>query len=74
MRELLAFNKVELLPWDVIPGCMKHNLKDHLPSSPELALYDGIASLTLAGDAAFPDLLSIYDNDPRFQATSEILD
>ena len=52
VRELLAFNKIELLPWDVIPGCMTHELDDPLPEGDELALYDGIASLALAGDAA----------------------
>jgi hypothetical protein len=67
VRELLAFNKIELLPWDVIPGCMTHNLDDPMSAGAELALYDGVASLTLAGDAAFPELRAIYENDPRFR-------
>jgi hypothetical protein len=73
IRELLAFNKIELLPWDVIPGCMTHNLEDPLAEGSELALYDGIAALTLAGDASFTQLRAIYEADARFQATSEIL-
>jgi hypothetical protein len=73
VRELLAFNKIELLPWDLIPGCMTHDLDDPLPAGAELALYDAIAALTLAGDSVFPALRAIYDRDMRFQATPEIL-
>jgi hypothetical protein len=72
VRELLAFNKIELLPWDVLPGCMSHELDDPLPTGAELALCDGFAALTLAGDAAFPELRAIFEGDPRFQAPSEI--
>jgi hypothetical protein len=74
VRELLAFNKIELLPWDLIPDCMTHELDDPLPEGPELAFYDGIAALTLAGDLAFPELRAAYENDPRFQVTPEILE
>jgi hypothetical protein len=73
VRELLAFNKVEILPWDMIPGCMTHELDDPLPAGAELALYDGIAALTLAGDAAFPTLRDIVEQDDRFQVPAEIL-
>jgi hypothetical protein len=73
IRELLAFNKIELLPWDFIPGCMTHEMVDPLPDGQELAFYDGIAALTLAGDLAFPELRAIYESDSRFQATPEIL-
>ena len=73
VRDLLAFNKVEILPWDIIPGCMAHDLSAPLATGSELALYDGVAALTMAGDCAFPKLRAIYDNDPRFQATSEII-
>jgi hypothetical protein len=73
VRELLSFNKIELLPWDIIPGCMTHNLEDPLAEGSELSFYDGIAALTLAGDLAFDDLLAIYKKDARFHATSEIL-
>jgi hypothetical protein len=71
VRELLAFNKIELLPWDIIPGCMTHNLEDPLPENPELSFYDGIAALTLAGDLAFDELRAIYEKDTRFHPTDE---
>ncbi|MFN2150914.1 MAG: transglutaminase-like domain-containing protein [Anaerolineales bacterium] len=72
IRELLAFNKIELLPWDYLPNCMTHQLEDPLPETTELAWYDGIAALTLAGDAAFPELRAIFEADPRFQLPAEI--
>jgi hypothetical protein len=73
VRELLAFNKIELLPWDMIPDCMTHDLEDPLPEGAELAFYDGIANLTSAGDYAFDGLRAIYQGDPRFQVPDEIL-
>ena len=73
IRELLAFNKIELLPWDVLPDIMTHDLEDPLVEGAELAFYDGIANLTSAGDMAFPELRAIYQYDPRFQPTKEIL-
>lgn len=72
VRELLAINKIELLPWDVLPAIMTHELSDPLPTDPELAFYDGIAALTMAGDLAFPSLRAISELDPRFQVTPEI--
>lgn len=72
VRDVLAFNKIELLPWDILPNCMTHELEDPLPTGSELALYDGIASFTLTEDLAFSQLRAIYD-DPRFQVTNEIL-
>lgn len=73
IRELLAFNKIELLPWDFIPACMTHPLGDPLVEQPELSLYDGIAALTLAGDLAFQALRGIYEKDLRFHPGDDIL-
>jgi hypothetical protein len=73
VRELFAFNKVELLPWDLIAGCMTHDLDDPLPKKGELAYYDGIAALTLAGDLAFPELRCIVEQDARFQIPPDII-
>jgi hypothetical protein len=72
VRELLSFNKIELLPWDFVPGCMTHDLEDPLVEGAELALYDGIAALTLAGDLAFDGLRAIYENDGRFHPSDEV--
>lgn len=71
-RDLLAFNKIELLPWDILPNCMTHELDDPTTTGSELAFCDGISSFTLAEDLAFSQLRAIYD-DPVFQITNEIL-
>jgi len=72
VRELLAYSKVEILPWDVLPGCMTHEMEDPLPEGVELALYDGIAALTLAGDLAYQELRAVVERDARFQIPTEI--
>lgn len=72
VREILSLNKIELLPWDILPGCMTHNLEAPLVDGPELAFYDGIAALTLAADVAWADLRAIYDKDARFHLTEDI--
>jgi len=73
VREVLAFNKIELLPWDFIPNCMTQDLDDPLPKGPQLAFYDGIAALTQAGDLAYPELRAINENNLRFQLSDEIM-
>lgn len=51
VRELLAFNKIEILPWDHEVGLFTHRLEDPLPAEgPELAEYDRLASLVAVGD------------------------
>lgn len=68
IREVLAFNKVEILPWDDEPGFFTHRLEDPLPAEgPELAEYDRLAALTVAGDAAFDELRRLYEIEPRLR-------
>ncbi len=66
MRELLAFNKVEILPWDHEVGLFTHRLEDPLPpEGPELAEYDRLAALVAVGDPAFLALRNLYTCEPR---------
>ncbi|MFN8594665.1 MAG: transglutaminase-like domain-containing protein [Anaerolineae bacterium] len=66
VREALAFNKIEILPWDYEVGYFAHRLEDPLPDEgPELAEYDRLAALTVAGDAVFDDLRHLYEIEPR---------
>jgi hypothetical protein len=65
MRDLLALNKFEVLPWDMwsaleppVAAC----------SDGQLAQYDRIADLTLAGHEAFPALQSIVAENESFHA------
>jgi hypothetical protein len=61
IRDLLALNKVEILPWDewghmLGPGvaCPKE----------ELLFLDRIAGLTEAGDEAWEEVRAVYEGDP----------
>ena len=66
VRELLAFNKVEILPWDYEVGFFTHGLADPLPAEgPELAEYDRMAALSIAGDQAFLALRNLYACEPQ---------
>ncbi len=68
IREVLAFNKVEILPWDHEVSFFAHRLEDPLPADgPELAEYDRLAALTVAGDSAFDELRRLYEVEPRLQ-------
>ena len=68
IREALAFNKIEILPWDYEVGFFTHRLDDPLPADgPELAEDDRLAALTVAGDSAFDELRHLYEVEPRLQ-------
>ena len=71
VRELLAFNKVEILPWDYEVGFFTHGLADPLPTEgPELAEYDRMAALSIAGDQAFLALRNLYACEPQLHVPS----
>lgn len=56
-RDFLGLNKIEILPWDYEIPVFRHPLEDPFPDDPaEVAFYDRIAELTLAGDTAFADV------------------
>jgi len=58
VRDLLALNKVEILPWDWGWGYLTE------ASFANLALFDHLAALLVAEDEAYPQLRAIYLNDP----------
>lgn len=56
-RDFLSLNKIEILPWDYEIPVFRHPLEDPFPEDrAEVAFYDRIAALTLAGDAAFDEV------------------
>jgi hypothetical protein len=66
IRDFLAFNKVEILPWD---GGWGHLTKLDYQAGDENAdsdLMDRIAALTLAGDEAFAEIRALYKQDAGF--------
>ena len=64
VRDFLALNKIELLPWDSW-GLMAGPEENTPPE--DVALLDRIAALTLAGDQAFPELRRLYEGDGRLR-------
>jgi hypothetical protein len=64
VRDFLAFNKIEILPWD---GWGLISAEDEELTADDLALLDRIASLTQAGHEAFPEIRSLYRQDDRLR-------
>jgi hypothetical protein len=71
VRDFLALNKVEILPWDGGWGFLDQKISDPLPDNETLMLYDRIASLTLEINEKFPEIRAYYKNEPRFHTPSE---
>jgi hypothetical protein len=64
LRDFLALNKMEILPWD---GWKPLFLGRHSQlSQARLSLFDRIAGLTLAGDEAFLKVRATYEGNNRF--------
>jgi hypothetical protein len=64
IRDFLAFNKIELLPWDSWTNIAT---AVHEISSREAVLFDRLAALTLSGDDAFPEIRALYESDDRLR-------
>jgi hypothetical protein len=69
VRDLLSLNKIELLPWDVW-GFMPE-FKQQIFAPDYLKYLDRLAELTLAGNEAFPEIRSIYENDKKLHQASD---
>ncbi len=71
VRDFLALNKVEILPWDGGWGFLDQKISDPLPDNETLVLYDKAAALTLEINEKFPEIRTYYKNEPRFHTPSE---
>jgi len=71
VRDFLALNKVEILPWDGGWGFLNQKLSDPLPDKETLALYDKIAARTLEINNRFTEIRAYYKSEPRFHIPSE---
>ncbi len=67
IRDFLALNKIEILPWDGGWG--------FLAGEEDAAgdVMDHISTLTLGGDASFEDLRALYQSDARFHPPADYL-
>ena len=61
-RDFLALNKIEILPWDGWGLLSKHEAQ---VTQDDRGFMDRIAEMTIAGDAAFDQIRSVYENDAR---------
>jgi hypothetical protein len=71
VRDFLALNKVEILPWDGGWGFLNQKLSDPLPDEETLVLYDQIAAMTLEINEKFSEIRTYYKSEPRFRIPSE---
>ncbi|MCC6613364.1 MAG: transglutaminase domain-containing protein [Anaerolineae bacterium] len=62
VRDFLALNKIEILPWDDW-GLIAHS--DDEAISQDVTLMDHMAELTLGGDETFDVLRALYEDDAR---------
>jgi len=69
-RDLLALNKVEILPWDFWPG-MGPATADFSPADWEGR--DHLAELTAAPEAHFAELRALYEGSPALQVPGDWL-
>ena len=70
VRDFLALNKVEILPWD---GWGLIARRDEELSADDMALLDRIAALTLVDDPPFAEVRAIYERDARLRTPPEYL-
>ncbi len=68
LRDFLAFNKVEILPWDGGWGYMVELAPEHVESV--YALMDHVAALTLADD--FTAIRALYEEDANFHPPADL--
>jgi hypothetical protein len=64
VRDLLALNKVEVLPWD---GWGLIAKEEQSLSAGDIALLDRVAELTLVDDPPFAEVRAIYERDARLR-------
>ena len=62
VRDLLSLNKTELLPWDIWPVMLGWG-PDAPFNAEQTAWLDRVAQVTLAGNAAFAEVRSLYQDE-----------
>jgi hypothetical protein len=69
LRDFASLNGVEMLPWDVWGPMV---MSDDLLTPQKLALFDGLAQLTLDVDGRFAELRSLYDADATLKVPAVV--
>jgi len=73
VRDFMALNKVEILPWDGGWGHLTTPLEAPLPDEAQLRFHDHIAALTQVGAEGFEALRAAYKQDERWRLPQELL-
>jgi hypothetical protein len=71
VRDFLALNKIEILPWDWGWGYLTNDLDDPLPQKSELPRYDEIAGISADANMHFHKLRLLFNQDLRFHPPDE---
>lgn len=66
IRDFMALNKVEILPWDSNDSGLSGIADEKLTES-DYAMLDKVASLTAGGDSAFGEIRKLYESDPTLR-------
>ncbi len=72
MRDVFAFNKMEILPWDFGWGLITDDPIDVKGQTPDLDFLDHLAHLTLNGDEAAAELRALCITDRRLHVPEYI--
>jgi hypothetical protein len=62
LRDFMALNRVELMPWD--PNPFMKTLGQTVTED-QVTVFDSLAELTTGGNARFEDLRALYESDER---------
>src|SRR5690349_8257439 len=69
IRDIAAFSKMEMLPWDIW-GAMPH--PGQQLDAGQLAYFDRLAALATEADSSFPELRALYDKDERVRVPATV--
>jgi hypothetical protein len=66
IRDFLALNKIEILPWDWGWGFLTNNLNDPVPLDTELPKYDDLAGISANPEMRFQEFRLLFNQEHRF--------
>jgi hypothetical protein len=70
LRDLLALNKYELIPWDDIPNSLLN--RDHSEPTPEqFTFLDHVAEVTVNADTEFEEIQRLYKENPSLHVPTD---
>jgi hypothetical protein len=71
IRDFLALNKIEILPWDGGWGYLEKRDFEATEEDMTATVMDRIAALSLSGNEAFTEIRNTYESDKRFHIPAD---